>query len=266
MFLYCKDDNSMYYHLKDKNVREIKLPHQLNEISGICFSDDGKLFGHNDEIGVVYQIDIKTGKIIKAFQLGKFGVEADFEDIAIVKDKFFLISSKGVLYEFKEGKNLEKVDFKAIDLDYSSKFEIEGLCYDENSQSLLIASKEYPGKHYKGYRAIYSYSLTTNEVNKTPRFLISLKELKKDFDIKDFYPSAITKNPSNGNYYILSAKGHPAIIEIDSNGNLIEGKKLNPKNHRQPEGIAVSKNSEIFISDEGAGKSAKLTIYKSNIN
>ncbi len=262
---HCKDVKNNDDNFKDQSVIEIKLPHQLNEISGICFTDDGKLFGHNDEKGVVYQIDTKTGKIIKAFQLGKIGVEADFEDIAIIKDNFFLISSKGVLYEFNEGKNLQKVDFKVIDLGFSSKFEIEGLCYDKNSKSLLIASKEYPGKHYKGYRAVYSYSLRKKKTDKTPRFLIPLKELKKEFDIKDFYPSAITQNPYNGNFYILSAKGRPAIIEIDSNGKLIDGKKLSSKKHRQPEGIAVSKDLKIFISDEGAGKSAKITVYKKMI-
>jgi len=262
LFLHCKNDKKIVQDFNKKNAIEIKLPPQLNEISGICFSDDGKLFGHNDEEGVVYQIDFKTGKIIKAFQLGAIGVEADFEDIAIVKDKFFLIASNGILYEFSEGKNLEKVDFKEIDLHFSPKFNIEGLCYDKNTESLLIAAKEYPGKKYKGNRAVYSYSLKTKKMNKTPRFLISLKKLGKKFGIKDFYPSAITQIQSNGNFYILSSKGHPALIEINAEGKLIDQIKLSSKQHPQPEGIAIDKNFDIFISDEGAGGTGKITIYK----
>ena len=262
LFLHCKNDKKVVQDFNKKNAIEIKLPPQLNEISGICFSDDGKLFGHNDEEGVVYQIDFKTGKIIKAFQLGAIGVEADFEDIAIVKDKFFLIASNGILYEFSEGKNLEKVDFKEIDLHFSSKFNIEGLCFDKNTESLLIAAKEYPGKKYKGNRAVYSYSLKTKKINKTPRFLISLKKLEKKFGIKDFYPSAITQIQSSGNFYILSSKGHPALIEINAEGKLIDQIKLSSKQHPQPEGIAIDKNFDIFISDEGAGGTGKITIYK----
>ena len=262
LFLHCKNDKKVVQGFNKKNAIEIKLPPQLNEISGICFSDDGKLFGHNDEEGVVYQIDFKTGKIIKAFQLGAIGVEADFEDIAIVKDKFFLIASNGILYEFSEGKNLEKVDFKEIDLHFSSKFNIEGLCFDKNTESLLIAAKEYPGKKYKGNRAVYSYSLKTKKINKTPRFLISLKKLEKKFGIKDFYPSAITQIQSSGNFYILSSKGHPALIEINAEGKLIDQIKLSSKQHPQPEGIAIDKNFDIFISDEGAGGTGKITIYK----
>ena len=264
LFLHCKDDKKNNDDSNKNDPIEIKLPPQLKEVSGICFSDDGKLFGHNDEQGVVYQIDFKTGRIIKAFQLGAIGLEADFEDIAIVKDKFFLITSNGILYEFSEGKNLEKVDFKEIDLDFSSKFNIEGLCYDKTTQSLLIASKEYPGKKYIGYRAVYSYSLKTKKINKTPRFLISLKKLKNKFGIEDFYPSAITQIQSNGNFYILSSKGHPALIEIDAKGKLIDHIKLSSKQHPQPEGIAINKDSDIFISDEGSGRSGKITIYKRN--
>ena len=242
----------------------IKLPISLNEISGISYSSEGKLFGHNDEIGVVYQINQTNGKIIKRFQLGSWGIEADFEGIAVAHDRFFLITSKGILYEFREGSDLEKVKFNEIDLGFSSSFEIEGLCYDQATNSLLIASKNYAGKDkkHKGMRAVYSFALETNKLDKTPRFLLSLKELKSKYEFKGFYPSAISRNPSTGNFFILSSKGGSSIIEMDSKGNLLNGWKLDNKTHPQPEGLTFDQNGNMLISDESVGRSARITIYK----
>ncbi len=242
----------------------IKLPSSLNEISGICFSNEGNLFGHNDEIGVVYQINQADGKIIKRFQLGSWGIEADFEDIAIAQNRFFLITSNGILYDFREGSDLEKVNFKEIELGFSSNFEFEGLCYDPVTNSLLIASKNYAGKKNKGMRAVYSFGLDTNKLNETPRFLLSLKELRNKYGLKEFFPSAISRDPETGNFFILSSKGGSSIIEIDRKGNVVDGWKLKNKNHPQPEGLAFNKNRDMLISDESVSKSATITTYKFN--
>ena len=263
LLILCKDGKkNAYYDFNTDNIEIVKLPSKLNEISGIAFSTDGNLFGHNDEKGTIYQIDPTNGQIIKLFQLGFFGLEEDFEDIEIVGDVFFLISSRGVLYSFKEGSNLEKVKFKEIDLGFSSKFEIEGLCYDSQTNSLLITCKSYAGKNNKGKRAIYSFSLETNKLSKTPRFLISLKTIENKYGIKEFFPSAISLQPETSNFFILSSKGEPAIIEINSTGNLVSGGKLNKKRHSQPEGLAFKKNGDMLISNESVLNSPTIIIYK----
>lgn len=260
---HCNDGNKKsYYDFSTNDIEIIELPSKLNEISGIAFSTSGNLFGHNDEKGTIYQIDPTTGKIVKLFQLGAWGLEADFEDIAIVEDQFFLITSSGILYEFLEGSNLEKVKFKEINLGFSSDFEIEGLCYDSETNSLLVACKNFAGKDNKGKRAIYSFSLQTKKLDKTPRFIISLKELENKFGIKKFFPSAISPQPKTGNFFILSSKGEPAIVEINSNGDLISGGKLNKKRHPQPEGLAFTKNGDILISNEEVYGSPTIIIYK----
>lgn len=259
----CKDGKkNSYYDFSTDDIEVVELPLKLNEISGIAFSTDGSLFGHNDEKGTIYQIDPTTGRIIKFFQLGFFGLEEDFEDIEIVDDAFYLITSSGILYEFAEGSNLEKVKFKEINLGFSSKFEIESMCYDYETNSLLIASKNYPGKNNEGKRTVYSFSLQNNRMNKIPRFLISLKELENKFGIKKFFPSAISRQPETGNFFILSSKGDPSIIEINSKGDLVSGGKLNKKKHPQPEGLAFNKNGDLLISNEAVNNSPTIIIYK----
>ena len=109
---------------------------------------------------------------------------------------------------------------------------------------------------------MYFYSIKTDEINKEPIIKISLKELKKDHGIKDFYPSAITKHPISGNYLIISAKNKNVLVEIDKIGNVIGVAKLKEKMHRQPEGITVLMDNTLLISDEASGKKPTLTKYK----
>lgn len=267
-FFSCKNTklspNEEKDKLKSKKSAVVKLPHTLDEISGLSITNDGRLFCHDDERGVIFQINIETGKIIKRFQLGKFGLESDFEGMAITDKKFFLLSSDGMLYGFEEGKDLEKVNFTEYDLGFSSKFEFEGLCYDSTFNSLLIVSKNYPGKKHKGNRAVYSFSLANHKLDKSPKILISLKELSKKFGIKDFYPSGITKHFASGDYFIVSSKGQPSIVRISNSGKLLNAHKLDKKTFAQPEGIVFLSDSTLLISNEAKGKRA--TLVKLNLS
>ncbi|MEE9430585.1 MAG: hypothetical protein V3V16_06060 [Melioribacteraceae bacterium] len=248
--------------MKSKKSIIVKLPHRIDEISGLAISNDGRLFCHDDERAVIYQLDYKTGKIIKRFQLGKYGLESDFEGMAIADEKFFLLSSDGILYEFEEGNDLEKVDFTEYNLGFNSKFEFEGLCYDSTFNSLLIVSKNYPGKKHKGNRAIYSFSLKNYKLDKSPKILIPLKELSKKNGIKDFYPSGITKHSASGDYFIISSKGQPSIVRITNSGKILNAYELDKKTFAQPEGIVFLSDSTLLVSNEAKGKRATLVKLK----
>jgi len=266
IFLACNNNeiNKKQNTLKLEKTTIIKLSHKLDEISGLVITDDGRLFCHDDERAIIYQVDYKTGNIIKRFQLGKFGLESDFEGIAIAGKKFFLLSSDGKLYEFEEGDDLEKVKFKRYNLGFSSKFEFEGICYEAKFNTLLIVSKKYAGKKNKGNRAIFSFSLDNFKLNKSPKILVSLKELSSRFNIKNFYPSGITKHSKSGDYFIISSKGQPSIVRISNSGKLLNAYKLDKKNFAQPEGVVFLSNSTLLISNEAKGKRA--TLVKLNLS
>ncbi|NTW64654.1 MAG: hypothetical protein HGA46_11425, partial [Chlorobiaceae bacterium] len=72
------------YGIGESPKKVVILPTKLREISGLALSGEGKLFTHNDEKGVVYQLDLMTGRIIKKFYLvmdigkGKRCVKDDF--------------------------------------------------------------------------------------------------------------------------------------------------------------------------------------------
>jgi uncharacterized protein YjiK len=237
----------------------------LTEISGIAASGD-RVFAITDEVGKIYELDTNGGKIVKKFFLGKWTAEADFEGLAIFDDGFAAVTSNGNLYFFKEGAEDQSVDYDIIKTALNSKNNVEGLCYDKKTNCLLLACKDYPGKGYDDYRAVYSFSLESMELDKKPRFLISLKKLKKKYDIKNFYPSGIAIHSKGTSFFILYSKGGPGIIEISEEGEIIGTAKLKSKIHRQPEGITLIKDDVLVIADEGAGKSAAITKYYPNSN
>jgi len=118
------------------------------------------------------------------------------------------------------------------------------------------------------------------KLEKQPRFLISEKEIITDENedisskmaeillLKDktFSPSGIERHPKTGSFFIIGAKGIKMIIEIAPSGKILGKAKLDPKVHRQPEGITFLKDHSLIICNEGAGRKAVITIYPSPNN
>ena len=98
-----------------RRTSRFDLPGRLNEISGLAFTPDGRLFGHDDERGRVHEIDPGTGEVGKRFDLGEDMVRDDFEGMAIAGERFFLISSRGWLYEFREVGDRESAPYRVTD-------------------------------------------------------------------------------------------------------------------------------------------------------
>jgi uncharacterized protein YjiK len=249
-----------HYDFSGDKSKTITLPKELNEISGLTITDDGRLFAHNDEIGEVYELDIETGNILNQFKLGNNKLKKDFEGIAVVKDSLFMVTSSGVIYKFSYLDEEENVNYKIFKTFLSAKYNIEGLCYDEATNSLLLACKEYAGKKLKRYKAVYSFNLTNYSLNEIPLFLIDLQSLKNKFNINNFSPTGIEINSNSGNIFVLSSN-EKAIVELSAQGKLLNVVKLESKNHRQPEGITFLLNQFLLISDEGQSKKARLTIF-----
>lgn len=265
LFISCsssfKEGNGVIIGYNFKSPNQFTLSSKLNEVSGLASSSDGNLYAMNDEYGIIFKLNPKNGEIIKRFIIGSFTVEADFEGLASTRDILYAITSNGTLYKFAEGKENERVKYEVKKLPFSSNFNIEGLCYDSELNGLIIACKDYSGKKFNDHRAFYFYSLINNKLEKDPLFTISLKKLKNDFGVKDFYPSGIEKHPNSGNYFIISARGENVLLEADKSGKVLGVQKLNEKLHRQPEGITFLKDQTIIISDEAAGKKPTITKY-----
>ena len=259
---FCKGQNQLdLFNIDHDQARQTELPGKLKEISGIALSEQGKLFAHDDERAVIYQIDPDDGHIIKDFYFGFFVKTADFEDIEIVGKDFYLITSNGILYKFKEGADGQRVDYEAIDTGLKKGNDVEGLCYDPATNCLLLALKGYPGAGLdKDFKTVYSFHLSTGEREKKPRFVMNHDEIKERSKENDFDPSAITRHPVSGDFYIIAASGN-LMVQLDAQGAIQGIQKLSRKLHKQPEGIVFSKDGKkLYISDEGK-KHGTLTTY-----
>jgi uncharacterized protein YjiK len=249
------------YNFNSAAQQKYFLDNELREISGLALSVDGRLFVHNDEKGVVYELDKENGRIIKKFRIGKETVRGDFEGLAITTRAFYIITSSGKIIEFTEQKNNGYSDYRIFDTGLNSDFDVEGLCYDSETYSLLIACKGIAGKNLKVKKAIYSFSLTEKKLLKQPRFLISLDDLKKKYWVKIFSPSGIEIHPSVKTIFVLSSKSK-SVLELSRDGNVLDFRKLNSDFHPQPEGITFLNDRTMVISDEGGDDKAILTFYK----
>jgi uncharacterized protein YjiK len=267
LFLYftCAQQNTQtegtlnHYDFSNGKSKTITLAKELNEISGLAISGDDRLFAHNDEIGIVYELNIETGNILNQFHLGKKKLKKDFEGIAVVNDSMFMVTSSGVIYKFSYSDEEENVKYKMFKTFLSAKYNVEGLCYDDATNSLLLACKEFAGKNLKGNRAVYSFDLAGSKLLKEPRFIINLDSLKYKFKINNFSPTGIEIHPNSGNVFVLSSH-EKAIVELSSNGELLDAVKLKSKNHHQPEGMSFLSDLSLLISDEGKGEKAKVTL------
>jgi len=240
----------------------ILLPAVLAEISGLAYTPDGRLFAHDDEQAVVYQVDRALRRPVKRFGIGgpSGPLLGDFEDIQVVGDRVFLVTSAGEIVEAREGADGETLPPVRRGRGLGGSCEVEGMTWDQASNAMLLLCKRTAGKRWKGQVVILAVSPDTGEFEATPRLLVSEAELERVTGAKRFSGSAITRHPRTGTY-LMVAGPQRVYAEIDSTGKVLGGGALSSGRHRQPEGIAVAPDLTLLISDEAAGQTATITGY-----
>ena len=250
------------YDLKVETATHWKLPGRLEEISGLAMTLDNRLLAHNDEKGVIYEIDYRNGLIVKAFQLADIAapVADDFEGIATVDDQVYLVTSSGRLYECSEGADGESVLFNIYATGVGRDCEIEGLAYDASLRALLLMCKDSRRADLKDQLAIYHWLTDEKRLSKNAHTVIPVIEFSRHIEGKKFQPSGIERHPVSGNYFVVAARQR-AIVEITPGGQVIAAKQFPTQRHSQAEGITFAADGTLIIADEGAGKKARLTLY-----
>ena len=235
------------------------MPEELKEISGLALTPDGRLLAHDDDVSRVYEIDPRRGVIIKSFTFGN-GLRGDFEGITVAGKDIWVIKSNGKLYRFHEGENGTAVPFATFDTKLGKECEFEGVAYDADSASLVLPCKNARGKGLDDELVVYKWKIGLSDSAGITRVMIPVGEAVGDNKWKRFRTSDVTIEPGTGNYVLISSLEHGMIV-MKRDGEVLSSRSL-PGKHHQAEGVAITKDSVLIISDEASSKPAAITLYK----
>lgn len=249
------------YALGEDSLQQWKLPKELREISGLALTPDDRLFAVTDERAIVFELDYVDGKIVKAFALGRLIARADFEGIAYLGDRFYIVTSNGYVYVAQEGGNGERVDFEVYQTGLGEHCEIEGLAADARAGLLLLACKRSRGKDGSGRLSIFAWSPADGSMPRERQVEIPADEIAARTGKKRVSPSAIVIDPETGSLIGL-AGSQRVMFELRPTGELIDAIILPlADRHRQAEGIEITRHGKLLIADEGGKKKARLSVY-----
>jgi uncharacterized protein YjiK len=247
-----------------------RLPESLKEISGLALDANGRLLVHGDSRGQIVEVDYRRGVVRREFTLGTPVAHGDFESITTMGDTVMLLASDGVLYRFAEGANGKSVAYTTLDTGLGDKCEFEGLAYDATLKSLLLACKKVYDKPLKDSVVIYRWptspekdTANAKSSKSGPKFsylAVPLARIIGSNDWTDLHPSDITIDPLNGNYVLIASR-EKALFEITPAGAVVFARPL-PPGHDQAEGVAITRDSILIISDEAKSGPALITLYR----
>lgn len=235
-----------------------ELPRILREISGLALDSSGRLFAHNDSDGIVYQIDYRRGAIVRQFQLGDRPLKGDFEAITVVGDRMYLLTSDGILYRFPAGKDHGRVAYDEVNSGLGKNCELEGMAFDPASNALILACKTVYQKSLEHQVVLYRWGLPNGEP--LTRIMVPEDSVRGKPDRKGGVgPTDIAIDPATGNYVVLTKDGE--LIHLTPDGSVVAVHRL-PDRHQQPEGLAITRDGFVLVSDEAGPRAASITAYR----
>jgi len=243
------------YDLERPQVR-YDMPGPLDEISGLALTADGRLFAHNDEEAVIYQVDLASGSVTDAFRLGETAVKGDFEGIAVVDDRFFLVSSIGILFEFREAGPGSAAPYRETDTGLEEVCEVEGLAHYGADSTLLLACKQNPDESQV---VIHRLPLDPSRGDLAP-LRVPQDRIRDAGGSREFNPSAIAVDPHTGHLVLLAAR-QEQILELTPSGEVVSLYRLTKSRHPRPEGLEFGPGGTLLIADEKDKESAGVTVY-----
>ena len=250
------------YGLQAGSATHWELPRRLREISGLATTSDHRLLAHNDEVGVVFEIDYRDGSIVKEFQLADMTdpVADDFEGIAVADDRIYLVTSSGRLYESQEGAARESVLFRVYATGVGRDCEMESLAYDPTRRELLLMCKAARREDLAGRLAMYRWSIDEKQLSADSPTVVPVRDFARRILSNRYQPSGIERHPVSGNYFVVAAR-QGAIAEVTPAGEVLAARRFTAGWHRQIEGIAFAADGALIVADEGGGGRASLTVY-----
>lgn len=247
----------------EKGGWRVELGRSLKEISGITSLNNEQVLAIQDEKGILFTIDLRTGNIVSERIFDK---DRDYEDLCLVGDHVFVLERDGDLYQFHLAEADTTIKFETA---FSYRNDTESLCFDASHNRLIIAPKEGApeGRELpENLHGIYEFGLIDRKVKLDPIATIAEKEIGRIIGNQGqpfpFKPSAIAIHPRSGYLYVLASVGKLLIVVDPDNNRVLHVQLLDPVYFPQPEGMTFDAADNLLISSEGPdGRPASITRF-----
>ena len=239
------------------NPKILKLNDALSEISGIYFyAKDSSVFAISDESGNLYKIHLKSPYNVTKW---KFSKSHDYEDLFMLEDKFYILTSNGDITTLKFSPRGDTI-YRQKDNGPKGKNEFESLYYEPQRKDFTLICKDCDDDK-KEWVSAFNYDPETNKFSKS-EFKIETQKIAEKLREKKikFKPSASAINPLTGDIWFLSAVNQ-IIVTTSRSGEVKNVYTLNPKLYTQPEGITFTPWGDLLISNEAGDKYNQGTIF-----
>ncbi len=238
-----------------------RLPKRLKEVSALAMSDTQRLFAVDDETAIIYEIDYQSGRFVKAFSFGDPALRGDFEGLALVGERFYLLTSDGILYDAGEGDNGAHVPYRRVDTGLGRQCEFEGLGQDAARGDLLLACKALRKRADIDVLSIFRWSLDAVDGIEPERLSLPVEQITAILGTSKLRPSGIAVHPVRNTLVLIAARER-ALVELDADGDVLSALILpKKKRHPQAEGIEFATDGSLILADEGQRGRATLVIY-----
>lgn len=240
-------------------LKSWKMPRQLKEISGIALYDEKRFACVQDEDGIIFLFNIESDRIEKEVH---FAGSGDYEGIVLIGSTAWVLRSDGLLFEVQDF-NRSKPSVTEHRTPFTGAQDFEGITSDLKNKRLLISVK---GKdpNSKAFKGVYAFDLTSKTASTTPVYKItSAKSSRSKKGRSRIKPSEIVLHPITRELYVLDGPGSRLLI-IGKDGAEKAVYPLRRKDFPQPEGMAITKEGDLYISNEGKRKNG--TILKVSVS
>jgi uncharacterized protein YjiK len=250
----------------------MKLPPSLSELSGMVALDEHTIACVQDELGVVFIVDLQGKKPIRSVSFGKDG---DYEGVAAIGDALWVLRSDGVLQELAldAGRLISRHTYK---LPFEGEF--EGLCVDAAGEHLLVLPKgPVDGKRReKKRRRIIAFHLLLRTALKQPIMTLKVNDIEAQIEERDLPGPRRTTAKGNrkvdlglrgsellalpgGDLLMLSPKDR-LLLRLNSDGDVVATQELDMNLLPQPEAMALLPDGRLLIGSEGHGRPACIAV------
>lgn len=254
----------------------VVLPAALREVSGVAAIDAHRVACVQDERGTVFEVDLRDGTV----RGRPFGERGDYEGVARVGERFWVLRSDGWLGEVGEqaGVGGELHVLRSVRLPDGHR-EWESLCHDAARARLLVCPKGGADgdKDARDERPVFAVSLPDGAIAPEPVLVLSRRGLLQQAEARGIAlrtrttPKGVERAvlalqiselavvPGGDDLLVLCA-GDALLLRVDRTGALLAARRLDRELLPQAEGLTFlpAPDGRLLVASEGAGGRARL--------